>query len=61
MTAIDDAVAESAYDMKLNAEELDLTDLVDLVKQAHDSIETWFSLIPSADVDDSIGAVQRMQ
>jgi hypothetical protein len=61
LTAIDDAIAESAYDMKLNAEELDLTDLIDLVKQAHDSIETWFSLIPSADVDDAIGAVQRMQ
>jgi hypothetical protein len=58
LTAIDDAIAESAYDMKLNTEELDLTDLVDLVNQAHVAIETWFSLIPSVDVDDAIGAVK---
>jgi len=57
LTAIDDAVAEVAYQVRLKAEEVDVTDVVNLVKEAHEACENWFLLIPSQDVEEAVAAV----
>ena len=58
LTAIDDAVAEVAYQVRLKQpEEVDVTDVVNLVNEAHEACENWFSLIPSQDVEEAVAAV----
>jgi len=58
LTAIDDAVAEVAYQVRLKPEEeVDVTDVVSLVNEAHEACENWFSLIPSQDVEEAVAAI----
>ncbi|KAK1732769.1 hypothetical protein QTG54_016481 [Skeletonema marinoi] len=58
LTAIDDAVAEVAYQVRLKQpEEVDVTDVVTLVNEAHEACENWFSLIPSQDAEEAVAAV----
>ena len=57
LTAIDDAVAEVAYQVRLKPEEVDVTDVVNLVNEAHEACENWFLLIPSQDVEEAVAAV----
>lgn len=62
LTAIDDAVAEVAYQVRLKEEEeVDVTDVVSLVNEAHEACENWFSLIPSQDVEEAVAAVVAMK
>ncbi|KAL9182382.1 hypothetical protein ACHAXT_013034 [Thalassiosira profunda] len=58
LTAIDDATAEAAYQVKLTAEEADITDIVQLVQQAHDALRSWFALIAPQDVEEAVREVQ---
>ena len=58
LTAIDDATAEAAYQVKQTAKDVDVTDLVDLLKQAHDAIDNWFGLIATQDVDEAIREIK---
>ena len=58
LTAIDDASAEAAYQVKQNMNDVETTDLIDLVGQAHDACDNWFSLIAPQDVKDAIQKVQ---
>lgn len=58
LTAIDDATAESAYQVKQSAKDVDVTDLIDLLKQAHDAIDNWFDLIATQDVDEAIREIK---
>ena len=58
LTAIDDACAEAAYQVKQHVEEADVTDLADIVRQAHSACNDWFSLIAPQDVADAIKDVQ---
>ncbi len=58
LTAIDDAVAEVAYQVRLKEEEVDVADVVSLVNEAHEACENWFSLIPSQDVEEAVAAVR---
>ena len=58
LTAIDDATAESVYQVKQSAKDVDVTDLIDLLKQAHDAIDNWFSLIAIQDVDEAIREIK---
>mmetsp|Transcript_2488 Transcript_2488/g.5266 ORF Transcript_2488/g.5266 Transcript_2488/m.5266 type:complete len:154 (-) Transcript_2488:10-471(-) len=64
LTAIDDACAEAAYQVKQqnnNAQDdVDVTDLVDLVSQAHSACDSWFTLIASRDVEEAIKEVQQL-
>lgn len=53
LTAIDDAIAEAAYQAKRTVAEVDVTDLIDLVNQAHNACDGWFSLIAPQDVGDA--------
>lgn len=53
LTSIDDACAEAAYQAK-QKDDVDVTDLVDLVNQAHSACDNWFSLIASQDVEEAI-------
>ena len=57
LTAIDDAAAEAAYLVKQKGEEEDV-ELVELVKQAHDALESWFALIVPQDVEEAVREVQ---
>jgi hypothetical protein len=58
LTAINYRISESAYQTnKANVDELDLTDLVDLVNQAHSVCENWFLLIALPDVEDTVTEV----
>ena len=58
LTAIDDACAESGYQVKQNAQDVDVTDLVDLIRQAYTALDSWFSLIGQHDVDEAIQEIQ---
>jgi hypothetical protein len=60
LTAIDDLTAEVAYQVKQKtSEEIDVTDTVSLMNEAHDACENWFSLIASQDVEEAITAVKK--
>jgi hypothetical protein len=60
LTAIDDLTAEVAYQVKQQtSEEIDVTDTVSLMNEAHDACENWFSLIASQDVEEAITAVKK--
>ena len=58
LTAIDDACAESGYQVKQNAQDVDVTDLVYLIRQAYTALDSWFSLIGQQDVDEAIQEIQ---
>ena len=60
LTAIDDLTAEVAYQVKQQTsnEEIDVTDAVSLMNEAHEACENWFSLIASQDVEEAIAAVK---
>ncbi|KAL7450406.1 hypothetical protein ACHAWC_002321 [Mediolabrus comicus] len=60
LTAIDDLTAEVTYQVKQKtSEEIDVTDTVSLMNEAHDACENWFSLIASQDVEEAITAVKK--
>jgi hypothetical protein len=61
LTAIDDAAAEVAYQVRLKPEEMDVTDVTTLVNEAHEACENWFSLIASQDVEEAIAAVTTLK
>ena len=48
----------SLYQVKQSPKDVDVTDLIDLLKQAHDAIDNWFSLIATQDVDEAIRAIK---
>ena len=58
LTSIDDATAEAAYQVKQSAKDVDAIDLIDLLKQAYDAIDNWFSLIATQDVDEAIQEIK---
>jgi len=58
-TDLDDAKAEYIYQKKKNFE--DLTDLVDLLRDAQRSIDKWFSFIPDEDIKEALEAVRKEQ
>ena len=61
LTAIDDLTAEVAYQVKqTSSEEIDVTDTVSLMNEAHEACENWFSLIASQDVEEAIAAVKKV-
>lgn len=60
LTAMDDVVAEAAYQIRLMEKEeevVDVMDVVSLVNVAHEAIENWFSLIPGSDVKEAVAVV----
>ena len=59
LTALEDVNAEVAYQIKQPEQDVDVTDVVQLMEQAHASISKWFDLIESADVEQAMEAVQN--
>ena len=57
LTAIDDAQAEVAYQVKQPANALDLEDTIDLMNQAHTACEKWFDLISPEDIKEAYDIV----
>ena len=57
LTAIDDAVAEVAYQAKLPRNEIDLADTVSLMNQAHTACDNWFALIPKEDLEEALNSI----
>lgn len=58
LTAIEDAKAEAAYQVKQSPESVEIDDVVDLMKQASTAFGNWFDLIDSTDVREAIEAVR---
>lgn len=63
LTAVDDVQAEVAYQLRLASAspegEIDVTDVIDLMNQAHTACSNWFDLIAREDVKDAIEEVQK--
>ena len=46
------------YSTSLKNDKMDVTDLVDLIRQAYTALDSWFSLIGQQDVDEAIQEIQ---
>jgi hypothetical protein len=57
LTAIDDACAEVAFQVKQPLEAIDLADTVSLMNQAHVACDNWFALISEQDVREALSAI----
>lgn len=56
-TALEDARAEYLYQIK--KEEMDLSELVSVLKEAKFAIDKWFSFVPEQDVKEALEIVSR--
>ena len=59
LTALADANAEVKYQLKQSTNEVDVTDVVELMEKAHTSINLWFDLIAAMDVKDAMDVVNE--
>jgi hypothetical protein len=64
LTAVDDVQAEVVYQLKLkqqssSEEEIDVTDVVDLMNQASTACSKWFDLIARDDVQEAMEVVRN--
>uniref|UniRef100_A0A7S1ZT81 Uncharacterized protein n=1 Tax=Trieres chinensis TaxID=1514140 RepID=A0A7S1ZT81_TRICV len=59
LTAIEDAKAEVSYQARQSSDSLDITDTVELMKQAHTACTEWFELIPKQDVREALDFVSK--
>lgn len=57
LTAIDDARAEVAYQVKQPPDAIDLADTIMLMNQAHAACNNWFELIPKEDVEEALKSI----
>ena len=46
------------HSTSLKNDKMDVTDLVDLIRQAYTALDSWFSLIGQQDVDEAIQEIQ---
>ncbi|CAB9499250.1 expressed unknown protein [Seminavis robusta] len=59
LTAMDDAIAEMEYQLKLTPQEVDVTDVVELLEQAHTALSKWFGLIAWSDVQEAVETMRQ--
>jgi hypothetical protein len=58
LTSIEDARAEVMYQSKQTMDQVDVSDIIDLVSQANTACENWFSLIAPQDVKAAIDTLR---
>lgn len=58
LTAIEDVIAEVAYQIKQDQDTIDRADAIALMTDAHTACTKWFGLIPDADLEEAIGAAR---
>ena len=58
LTAMEDVIAEVAYQIKQTPDMIDYNDTNDLMKQAYTAISQWFDLISPDDVQDALSIIQ---
>ena len=58
LTAVEDACAEVKYQAKQNTEDIDVSDIIDLMNEASVALENWFILVPQRDVKETKTALQ---
>ena len=61
LTAIEDVQAEVAYQAKQTANSVEVSDTIDLIRQAHKALSQWFDLISPQDVQVALESVTLMQ
>lgn len=61
LTAVEDAKAEVSYQLKQPRDSVDVTDVVELMNQAHTACIKWFGLIPVQDVQAALDTVTNEQ
>lgn len=57
LTAIEDAQAEVAYQAKQNIDSIEISDTVELMRQAYVASSQWFDMIFSEDVGEAMSSV----
>lgn len=58
LTAIEDVIAEVAYQIKQDPDTIDRTDAIALMADAHTACTKWFGLIADADLEEAISAAR---
>jgi hypothetical protein len=61
LTAMDDAKDELMYQMKMKTEELDLEELISLLREAQVACEKWFAFISQDDVEAALAAMEMQK
>jgi len=59
LTLVEDWQAEVAYQSKLTVEEVDFTDVIDLMDRSHTACNKWFDLIAPGDVQQALEVVRN--
>lgn len=59
LTALDDVRAELIYQRQRPPDELDTTELLELLKEAQAACGRWFGLIDAKDVEAAMDTVQK--
>ena len=57
LTAVDDVRAEVAYQLQQDVDQVDTTDVIDLLSQAHTACSKWFGLIAPQEVQEAMDIV----
>jgi Asp-tRNA(Asn)/Glu-tRNA(Gln) amidotransferase C subunit len=61
LTALDDVTAEVGYQLKQPIDDIDLSDALELMNQAHEACKRWFDMIDTRDVDEAEKIVRNGQ
>jgi len=59
LTLVEDWQAEVAYQSKMTVEEVDLTDVIDLMDRSYTACIKWFDLIAPGDVQQALEVVRN--